>query len=61
MLGAVTTGAVSGLVSVPPRAGELSDIGMRNWQNGVDLLEGCMETHMTATFVKIYPEGQRNP
>ncbi|KAJ7276765.1 glycoside hydrolase [Mycena rebaudengoi] len=49
MLGAVTTGAVSALVSVPPRAGELSDIGMRNWQNGVDLLEGCMETHKTAT------------
>ncbi|KAJ7276671.1 glycoside hydrolase family 47 protein [Mycena rebaudengoi] len=49
MLGAVTTGAISGLVSVPPRAGELSDIGMRDWQNGVDLLEGCMETHKTAT------------
>ncbi|KAJ7259901.1 glycoside hydrolase family 47 protein [Mycena rebaudengoi] len=49
MLGAVTTGATGRVVSVPPRPNELSKTGHRDWKTGVDLLEGCMETHKTST------------
>ncbi|KAJ7691337.1 glycoside hydrolase [Mycena rosella] len=50
MLGATTAGArTPGVVSVPPRMDELSKTGQRDWNTGVDLLEGCMETHRTAT------------
>lgn len=53
MLGATTSGAVSGTVSVPPLLEELSPRGQRDWKTGVDLLETCMSTHETATFVFI--------
>ncbi|KAJ7088429.1 glycoside hydrolase family 47 protein [Mycena belliarum] len=51
MLGATTAGARTpgAAVSVPPRMGELSETGQRDWKTGVALLEGCMETHKTAT------------
>ncbi|KAJ7726561.1 glycoside hydrolase family 47 protein [Mycena maculata] len=60
MLGATTAGARGGAgrisippkerhVSVPPKAGELTDRGQRDWDVGVRLVEGCMETHRTAT------------
>ncbi|KAF7367767.1 alpha-1,2-Mannosidase [Mycena sanguinolenta] len=50
MLGATTTGArVRGTVSVPPRMEELTKAGQRDWKTGVELLEGCMATHQTAT------------
>jgi hypothetical protein len=53
MLGATTAGArVRGSVSVPPRADELTEIGKRDWDTGLALLEGCMETHKTATYVR---------
>ncbi|KAJ7115276.1 glycoside hydrolase [Mycena epipterygia] len=50
MLGATTAGArTAGAVSVPPRTDELTKTGQRDWDTGVELLEGCMETHRTAT------------
>ncbi|KAF7295445.1 alpha-1,2-Mannosidase [Mycena indigotica] len=35
--------------SRPPHMSELSEIGKRDWNAGVKLLDGCMETHKTAT------------
>ncbi|KAJ7030177.1 glycoside hydrolase family 47 protein [Mycena alexandri] len=50
MLGATTAGArTPGAVSVPPNMSELTKIGQRDWNTGVELLEGCMATHQTAT------------
>ncbi|TBU42728.1 glycoside hydrolase [Dichomitus squalens] len=49
MLGAVTSGAQSLPVSVPPRPSQLTSTGKRDWQTGVDLIETCMRTHDTAT------------
>ncbi|KAJ6559325.1 glycoside hydrolase [Mycena sp. CBHHK59/15] len=45
MLGATTTGALTGVVSVPPKMDELSPTGQRDWNTGAELLEGCMATH----------------
>ncbi|KAJ6608839.1 glycoside hydrolase [Mycena sp. CBHHK59/15] len=57
MLGATTAGARTPhtVVSVPPRLNELSSRGLRDWKTGVALLEGCMDTHRTATGLS--PEG----
>ncbi|KAJ7615253.1 glycoside hydrolase family 47 protein [Mycena polygramma] len=50
MLGATTAGARRpGAVSVPPKMAELTRIGKRDWNTGIELLEGCMATHKTAT------------
>jgi len=50
MLGATTAGArTRGAVSIPPRMNELTKTGQRDWNTGVELLEGCMATHQTAT------------
>ena len=49
MLGAVTTGAVSQPVSIPPKAHELTEQGKRDWTAGMELVETCMRTHDTAT------------
>ncbi|KAH9947075.1 glycoside hydrolase [Amylocystis lapponica] len=49
MLGAVTTEALVHPVSVPPRADELTPVGMRDWTTGVELVRTCMKTHDTAT------------
>ncbi|KAF9011252.1 glycoside hydrolase family 47 protein [Cyathus striatus] len=49
MLGAVHTGSVTGHVSIPPRAGELTEAGKRDWNTGVDLVKTCVYTHNTAT------------
>ncbi|EMD42355.1 glycoside hydrolase family 47 protein [Gelatoporia subvermispora B] len=49
MLGAVTTGAVTQPVSLPPRPEELSPQGQRDWATGIELVETCMRTHDTAT------------
>ncbi|TFL06569.1 glycoside hydrolase [Pterulicium gracile] len=49
MLGAVTTGAHNGSVSVPPRMSELTEQGQRDWNTGVALVQTCMDTHDTAT------------
>ncbi|KAJ7447600.1 glycoside hydrolase family 47 protein [Mycena galericulata] len=51
MLGATTAGVAdaSPLGGVPPRPGELSARGQRDWTTGVALLEGCLDTHRTAT------------
>lgn len=51
MLGAVTTGAVVHPVSIPPKADELTDQGKRDWKTGMELVETCMKTHDTATYV----------
>ncbi|KAJ3489749.1 hypothetical protein NLI96_g1889 [Meripilus lineatus] len=49
MLGAVTTGAVTQPVSIPPQPSELTDQGKRDWTAGRELVETCMKTHDTAT------------
>ncbi|TCD70096.1 mannosyl-oligosaccharide alpha-1,2-mannosidase [Steccherinum ochraceum] len=51
MLGAVTTGAVSFPVSVPPKPHELTEQGKRDWNvgRGRELVETCVKTHDTAT------------
>ena len=49
MLGAVTSGAHTLPVSVPPRPGQLTATGKRDWHTGVELIETCMRTHDTAT------------
>lgn len=49
MLGAVTSGAQTFPVSIPPRPGQLTATGKRDWQTGVELIETCMRTHDTAT------------
>lgn len=57
MLGATTAGALghddeSGhLVSIPPKAGELSAVGQRDWTTGVNLIETCVDTYRTARYV----------
>ena len=48
--GAVTTGANVYPVSVPPKEGELTEEGRRNWQTGMELIKTCLELHRgTAT------------
>jgi mannosyl-oligosaccharide alpha-1,2-mannosidase len=54
MLGATTAGS-RGAVSVPPKMDELTRSGQRDWKTGVELLEGCMATHETATYVPSLP------
>ena len=49
MLGAVTSGAYTQPVSIPPRPSELTPRGKRDWQTGQNLIETCMQTHDTAT------------
>lgn len=49
MLGAVTVGALEQPVSIPPRTGQLSETGKRDWDTGVQLIQTCMNTHDTAT------------
>ena len=51
MLGATRTGALVHPVSVPPKPEELSEKGKRDWKTGVDLIQTCMNTHDTATYV----------
>ena len=51
MLGATTTGAMVDHVSIPPRTGELTDQGERDWLTGVELINTCMATHDTQTYV----------
>ncbi|KAF8657971.1 hypothetical protein AX16_002132 [Volvariella volvacea WC 439] len=49
MLGATTVHATTRPVSVPPRPGELTPLGERDWKTGVEIIETCMHTHETAT------------
>ncbi|KAH9854342.1 glycoside hydrolase [Lenzites betulinus] len=49
MLGAVTAGAATQNVSIPPHAKHLTPVGIRDWKTGVELIETCMRTHDTAT------------
>lgn len=51
MLGATRTGALVHPVSVPPKPEELSEKGKRDWKTGVELIQTCMHTHDTATYV----------
>jgi hypothetical protein len=51
MLGAVTSGALTHPVSIPPRPKELTSTGMRDWKTGVEILKTCISTHDTATYV----------
>lgn len=49
MLGASSATSKVGAVSVPPRAGELTPEGERDWRTGVELTRTCMKTHDTKT------------
>ncbi|KAI0713189.1 glycoside hydrolase [Cerioporus squamosus] len=49
MLGAVTSGAATHPVSIPPRPSQLTPRGKRDWQTGMELVETCVQTHDTAT------------
>lgn len=58
MLGATTVHALhqrphatphGGGVSVPPRMEELTATGRRDWEMGMGLLEGCLDTLKTET------------
>ena len=51
MLGATTAGAIDGNVSVPPRMEELTPQGQRDWNTGVELLETCVHTYDSETYV----------
>lgn len=51
MLGATTAGAIAQPVSVPPTPEELSPVGQRDWTTGVNLIETCVDTYRTATYV----------
>ncbi|KAJ7691353.1 glycoside hydrolase [Mycena rosella] len=57
MLGATTAHLKDAAqpASVPPKMKELTPTGQRDWQTGVDYLEGCMATHDTKTGLS--PEG----
>ncbi|KAG6865829.1 hypothetical protein C0991_011448, partial [Blastosporella zonata] len=50
MLGATTSGASTMHVSVPPREEELTKNAIRDWKNGVALIDTCIDTYKrTAT------------
>ncbi|KAF8168509.1 glycoside hydrolase [Crassisporium funariophilum] len=49
MLGATTTEAKHGSVSIPPSPSELTSAGQRDWEFGVQLMDTCMDTYKTAT------------
>lgn len=51
MLGATTSGALFDFVSIPPRPNELTGQGERDWLTGVELINTCMATHDTQTYV----------
>jgi hypothetical protein len=51
MIGAVTTGSFVDNVSIPPRDSELTDVGKRDWLTGYELIETCMDTYDSATYV----------
>lgn len=51
MLGATTAGALADHVSVPPLPHELSEQAKRDWLTGVELVNTCMATHDTQTYV----------
>ncbi|KAI0297605.1 glycoside hydrolase [Multifurca ochricompacta] len=49
LLGATRSGALVEDVSVPPRLEELSEMGRRDWNTGVELIRTCLATHDTKT------------
>ena len=51
MLGATATGARVRSVPMPPTASDLSIVGKRDWMTGSQLIETCMDTYDTPTFV----------
>ena len=51
MLGATATGARVRSVPMPPTASDLSNVGKRDWMTGSQLIETCMDTYDTPTFV----------
>lgn len=51
MLGAVTTEAKTTKVSIPPKPSELSEVGTRDWLTGRALIETCMDTYNSSTWV----------
>jgi hypothetical protein len=53
MLGATTSGALVHNVSIPPRTDELTEQGERDWLTGVELIDTCMATHDTQTYVSM--------
>lgn len=51
MLGATATGAQVRSVPMPPTASDFSNVGKRDWMTGSQLIETCMDTYDTPTFV----------
>ena len=51
MLGATATGARVRSVPMPPTASDFSNVGKRDWMTGSQLIETCMDTYDTPTFV----------
>ena len=51
MLGATATGARVRSVPMPPAASDFSNVGKRDWMTGSQLIETCMDTYDTPTFV----------
>lgn len=51
MLGAVRSQARVDSVSTPPRGRELSDAGKGEWTLGYELLETCVDTYDSPTYV----------
>ena len=49
MLGATTTEAIHETISVPPRPGQLTPTGQKDWKLGVELLKTCVDTYDSAT------------
>ena len=55
MLGATVTGGQVRSVPIPPTAPDLSSVGKRDWMTGSQLIETCMDTYDTPTFVIMTP------
>jgi hypothetical protein len=55
MLGATVTGARVRSAPIPPTASDLSIAGKRDWMTGSQLIETCMDTYDTPTFVLMTP------
>ncbi|KAJ3772466.1 glycoside hydrolase [Lentinula raphanica] len=49
MLGATITGTTQTSVSLPPRQSEFTENGKRDWKDGVELIQTCVDTHDTLT------------
>ena len=49
MLGATMTESVASLVSVPPLASKLTEMGQKDWKLSFELINTCMDTYESVT------------